>query len=134
MRFSIKHLLVVVFFSFLGHLMAIYSGLYESGVSIDKVLHVIGGLLFAVAWILVLQKYFKNDSLILKSISIVLFSVFGGFLWEVFEFILLVCFNNLALVLKVWASTVSDALMDIAYGMLGASLLAFLYYRGGKPV
>jgi len=132
MKISFKHLLVALAVILVGHIGVVVTGLYARGVGIDKPLHIIGGLIFGIIWILILQRYFQSDSKELKAISIILFAVLGGVIWEFFEVALLVYFNDLALVLQIWSSTVLDALLDIAYGMLGATLLAYLYYKRHK--
>jgi len=63
------------------------------------------------------------------ALGAVALATLGSFLWELLEFGFSTLFPEYALPLKLYSSTVSDVLSDVALGILGGIALALVYLR-----
>jgi hypothetical protein len=115
------------------HFAAIPLGLYQaSTIWIDKPLHVMGGMLFAMIGLFLFQQKLEGANNFTKYFVIVQFALLGSFLWELFEFFYFTWFNEYALRFKFYSPTVRDALLDMLFGVIGGSIVAIQrsYSRG----
>lgn len=112
-----------------GHFAAIGAGLYKGNVWVDMPLHIIGGMLFGVLalWILghLPKRFIGEPSSLFVAFSIVAFSLTGSFLWELFEMGFSTYFPTVALSLKMYSFTLSDALSDMLMGIVGGVVVAW---------
>jgi len=109
------------------HFLAIPLGMYQgSNIWIDKPLHIMGGMAFAMIGLLVVQRKLANADLSVGGFLILSFALFGSFMWELFEFVLFSWFNEYALRLRLYSPTVKDALFDMLFGLVGGLIIALI--------
>jgi len=127
MKLSYYLLIIVLIISSL-HLTGIFFGLYEKGLPIDMPQHILGGIFFGIIWLLILQKQnlTKKVSKSFIFFSILSFSVFGGFVWEVLEFSVWNLFPVFANNFKFYSSTVFDIMSDMISNFFGGIVIALL--------
>jgi len=111
------------------HLAAIFLGLYRGKVWVDIPLHLIGGALLGLFWIWLLEQSstrhkFGEPSPLFIGFSITGFSLFGSFLWEIWEFLFSTLASGPAFFLKIYSFTVSDVLSDMFFGIIGGAAVA----------
>ena len=112
---------------------AVLSGHYDSGVVfIDIIQHILAGIALGMLWIWILWKKSWSGSLPLLTISIVLFSIFGSFVWEIFEFFASAYLSEASEVLKRWSFHRGDELWDMTSGLIGGTIVAVIYYCKNK--
>ncbi len=114
------------------HLGALYVGFYEGKVWVDMPLHFLGGVLLGLVGLWIFEKAFHDVSIqrtsLLIAIVVVATSLFGSFLWEIFEFFLRDRAPMIALPLKLYSPTVSDTLSDMFLGTIGGLAVALLSF------
>lgn len=108
----------------IGHIVSRKEAYYGNYWYADIILHVSAGIAMAVFWIGLVGKPKKKS----EYISIVLFSVFGSFLWEIWEFTGLHVIPDKL----IYKPTLSDSLGDIVSGMGGGiavSLISWIRWK-----
>lgn len=106
------------------HVFAIQSGLYSGDVWIDMPLHFVGGFLAGMMgyWAMGLRfigEKFGDLNLSTTGFVLISISLFGSFIWELFEFGLLYCCESWARAGRLISPTVPDLLSDMAFGVTG---------------
>ncbi|MBX4198727.1 hypothetical protein KW800_00375 [Candidatus Parcubacteria bacterium] len=102
----------------LGAFLARRYGWYSTYWFTDVILHIIAGVMFGFVWLVIARDSIQSRKLFF--LTIILFTVFGGYLWEIWEFIGSVRNPDFALA---YVPSLADTLSDIAWGMLGGVLV-----------
>ncbi len=128
MNIRVYHPIIILVLMGVTHFfIAIPFGLYQDGkVWIDKPLHIMGGIVFAMIGLLLIQKRLENVTTFIKRLSIVNLALLGSFIWELFELGYYTWFNESALRFKFYSPTVKDALLDMLFGIIGGMIIALL--------
>jgi hypothetical protein len=110
----------------LGHLISRRRAYYGDYWYADIILHVSAGIALALFWIGLAGRPMKRS----EYLSVVLFAVFGSFLWELWEF------SGLHLVPDklIYKPTLPDSLGDITSGMVGGIIVSLTSWIRSKRV
>ena len=132
---NLKTIIAIIIAMTIIHIFAIYSGLYTGDVWIDLPLHFAGGFLAGMMgyWALgfrVIGEKFGELNLLATCFILISVSLFGSFLWELFEFSLLNCCESWARAGRLISPTVPDLLSDMALGVTGGILFVVVLVVG----
>jgi hypothetical protein len=122
---SLLLLLVVSAGSFLSR----HFGWYSTYFFTDIILHTLSGIMFGYLWLAFINK--SNISSLITFSTIILFAVFGSFLWEVWEYGGYVFFPAHV---EFYKPEIGDSLGDIASGMLGGILAGVINFFGTRKI
>jgi hypothetical protein len=119
------------------HFSALVFGLYAGKVWVDKPLHFVGGVVLAMIgyWLLEIPSIKSRlgmPSSLATALLVIGFTLFGGLLWEIFEYVFLQVSPTYALKLKFYSPLVSDLLSDIIMDMLGGAVTVFFMNKQWK--
>ena len=122
------------------HIYAINNGLYAGDVWIDMPLHFIGGFLAGMVGYWAMNFRLINEklgelNLLTTCLILISVSLFGSFIWEIFEFGLLYCCESWARAGRLVSPTVPDLLSDMVLGVSGGILFVVVLVFGAarKP-
>ena len=104
----------------LGHIISRKNAYYADYWYADIFLHITAGIAMSLFWL----GLAGNPSKKADYISIILFAVFGSFLWEIWEFTGLHVIPDKI----IYKPTLSDSLGDIVSGMSGGMISALLLW------
>jgi hypothetical protein len=112
----LKISLLILLLVGLGHLISRKNAYYANFWYVDILLHISAGIALGLFWIGLVGKPNRKS----EYVSIILFSVFGSFLWELWEF------SGLHIIPDkiIYKPTLSDSLGDIVSGMSGGLLVS----------
>ena len=137
MNIKLYHIILLALLLLAGHATALRVGLYQGTVWVDMPLHFLGGAFLGISWLWILAKAkgkMGEPSDFFVGISIVGFSLFGSFVWELFEYGLLVFFTGFSESFKLYSRSVSDAFSDMALGLLGGVVAALIHSYRNKRI
>jgi len=137
---NLKTIIAIIIAMTIIHIFAIYSGLYTGDVWIDMPLHFAGGFLAGMMgyWAMgfrAIGEKIGELNLLATSFVLISVSLFGSFLWEIFEFALLNCCESWARAGRLVSPTVPDLLSDMVLGVTGGILFVVVLVFGaaGRP-
>ena len=122
----LKLSLLVLLLVGLGHIISRKKAYYGDYWFADIILHVSAGVALALFWIGLAGKPKKKS----EYVSVVLFAVFGSFLWEIWEFTGLHVIPDKL----IYKPTLSDSLGDIVSGMSGGLIVSVISWLKSKRV
>jgi len=133
MKVSFWHILITFSVVTLLQVYAVVTGHYDGDVIfLDKIGHILAGVALGLLWLWILRKKSWTGSLPLVVISIVLFSIAGSFIWELFEFFVSKYLSEVSTTLKLYSSHLRDALEDMTSGTIGGAIVSVVYFYKNK--
>ena len=119
------------------HIFAINYGYYSGDVWIDQPLHFVGGVLAALAgyWALgfpAIGRIFGELNRFATGFVLASFALIGSFLWELFEFGLLICCESWARAGRLISPSVADVLSDMGLGLAGGIVFALVWVLASR--
>jgi len=137
---NLKTIIAIIMIMTIIHVFAIYYDLYSGDVWIDMPLHFVGGFLAGVVgyWAMSFRfigEKFGQLNLLATCFVLISISLFGSFIWEIFEFILLNCCESWARAGRLISPTVPDLLSDMVLGVTGGILfvVVLVFAAARKP-
>ena len=132
---NFKTILAVIAGMTAVHIFAIRYGFYTGDVWIDQPLHFVGGFLAGMVgyWAMGFQGFraqFGELNFFTTCFVLVSLSLIGSFVWELFEFGLLVCCESWARAGRLISPSVADVLSDMGLGLAGGLFFVALLALG----
>lgn len=119
MKVRLRHLVLLFLLISLLHFLFAKQQWYRF-YGLDLALHFLGGIGFALGWL------WLNDLLQRKVdyFSVIMFALFGSFIWELYEFSVSSLLPKLAQTAAWYSPSVSDVLSDMFAGLIGGIVVS----------
>ena len=128
MKFPFSYVIYLLLASIVLHFIATTTDIYQAQIEndfvwFDNILHAISGIAFGILFLWILDRKRLQYSLLTTTILTIIF-VFGlAVLWEFLELGFLKFFTSYAYNLKIYSTSISEALFDIFSDIIGAIIL-----------